>query len=86
MACISVRIPLEFGRRARDMDKTLVERHLRVCLRVDPGFETSVAIAPSEPLLAEASFLIMSNTAFDLPRDLLRELEFNLWSFPPSSS
>jgi len=77
MACISVRIPLEFNRRSRDMEKTLVERHLRVCLRVDPGFETSVTIAPSEPLLAEASSLITSNSAFNLPRNLLRELELH---------
>ena len=75
MACISVRIPLEFNVRSRDMEKTLVERHLRVCLRVDPGFETTVTIAPSEPLLAEASSFVMNNPAFDLPRCLLTELE-----------
>ena len=75
MACISVRMPLEFNLRSRDMEKTLVERHLRVCLCVDPGFETAVTIAPSEPLLAEASSLIMSNPAFNLPRCLLTELE-----------
>jgi hypothetical protein len=75
MACISVRIPLEFNLRSRDMEKTLVERHLRVCLHVDPGFETAVTIAPSEPLLAEASSLIMNNSTFDLPGCLLKELE-----------
>ena len=57
------------------MEQTLVERHLRVCLRVDPGFETAVTIAPSEPLLAEASSLIMSDPAFNLPRHLLKELK-----------
>jgi len=75
MACISVRMPLEFNLRSRDMEKTLVERHLRVCLHVDPQFETAITIAPSEPLLAEASSLIMSNPAFDLPSCLLKELE-----------
>ena len=75
MACISVRMPLEFNLRSRSMEKTLVEKHLRVCLHVDPGFETAVTIAPSEPLLAEASSLIMSDPAFDLPRHLLKELE-----------
>jgi len=75
MACISVRMPLEFNLRSRYMEKTLVERHLRVCLHVDPEFETAITIAPSEPLLAEASFLIMSNPAFNLPGCLLKELE-----------
>jgi hypothetical protein len=75
MACISVRMPLEFNLRSRSMEKTLVEKHLRVCLHVDPGFETAVTIAPSEPLLAEASSLIMSDPAFDLPHHLLKELE-----------
>ena len=78
MACISVRIPLEFSSTnlgSREMEKTLVEKHLRVCLRVDPGFETAVTIAPSEPLLAEASCLIMSHPTFDLPRCLLTQLE-----------
>jgi hypothetical protein len=75
MACISVRMPLEFNVHSRDMEKTLVERHLRVCLHVDPQFETAVTVAPSEPLLAEASSLIMSNPAFDLPCCLLEELK-----------
>lgn len=70
MACIAVRIPLEFSAmtlRSQQMEKTLVEKHLRVCLSVDPGFETAITIAPSEPLLAEASYLLMKNPAFDLP-------------------
>jgi len=46
-----------------------------VCLSVDPGFETAITIAPSEPLLAEASYLLMRSSAFDLPRSLLTELE-----------
>jgi len=78
MACVSVRIPLEFNPRtlrSQDLEKTLVEKHMRVCLSVDPGFETAVTIAPSEPLLAQASFLLMKSPAFDLPRSLLSELE-----------
>ena len=78
MACMSVRLPLEFnGRtlRAQDMERTLVEKHMRVCLSVDPGFETAITVAPSEPLLAEASYLLMRSPAFDLPRSLLTELE-----------
>ncbi|KAH9983775.1 hypothetical protein BJV77DRAFT_1041194 [Russula vinacea] len=58
LACMSVRIPLEFNARilsSKDRERTLVENHMRVCLRVDPGRETAYAIAPSEPILAEAS-------------------------------
>jgi hypothetical protein len=76
MACISVRIPLEFsGRDLRSIERTLVEKHLRVCLQVDPGFQTATTVAPSEPLLAEASYLLMSDPVFDLPGCLLSELE-----------
>ena len=62
MACMSVRIPLEFNMRtlhSHDMERTFVEKHMRVCLSVDPGFETALTIAPSEPVLAEASYLLM---------------------------
>jgi hypothetical protein len=78
MACMSVRIPLEFNARtlrSQEMERTLVEKHMRVCLSVDYGFETAVTVAPSEPVLAEASYLLMRSPAFDLPRFLLAELE-----------
>ena len=78
MACMSVRIPLEFNTRtlrSQEMEQTLVEKHMRVCLSVDPGFETAVTVAPSEPILAEASYLLMRSPEFDLPRSLLAELE-----------
>jgi hypothetical protein len=60
---------------SRTMEQILVEKHLRVCLQVNPGFETPITIAASEPLLAEASYFIMRETTFDLPRALLNELE-----------
>ena len=78
MALMSTRIPLEFnGRtlRSQDMERLLVEKHMRVCLNVDQGFETAVTIAPSEPILSEAAYHIMRSPAFDLPRSLLTELE-----------
>jgi hypothetical protein len=78
MACMSVRIPLEFNARtlrSQDMERTLVEKHMRVCLSVDAGFETAVTVAPSEPILAEASYLLMRSPVFDFPRCLLAELE-----------
>ena len=48
---------------------------MRVCLSVDPGFETAITIAPSEPLLVEAAYLLMCSSTFDLPCSLLTELE-----------
>jgi hypothetical protein len=35
----------------------------------------AITIALSEPLLVEASYLLMRSSAFDLPRSLLTELE-----------
>jgi hypothetical protein len=78
MACISICIPLDFSlghTHSREMEQTLVEKHLQVCLQVNPGFETPVTIMASKPLLAEASYIIMSKPAFDLPRALLNVLE-----------
>ena len=50
MACMSVRLPLEFNGkslRVQDIEKKLVEKHMCVCLSVDPGFETALMVAPS---------------------------------------
>lgn len=78
---MSVRIPLEFNTgntstlRSLDMEMMLVEKHMRLCLSVDSGFETAVTVAPSEPILAEASSILMQSPTFNLPRCLLAELE-----------
>jgi hypothetical protein len=75
MACMSVRLALEFNvktLRAQDIERKLVDR---VCLYLDPGFDTAITIVPSEPLLAEASYLLMRSPAFDLPHSLLTQLE-----------
>jgi hypothetical protein len=42
---------------------------------MDPEFETAITITPLEPLLAEASYLLMQSSAFDLLHSLLTELE-----------
>jgi hypothetical protein len=75
---MSVRLTLEFNGktlRAQDIERMLVEKHMCIWLSVDPGFETAITIAPSEPLLAEVSYLLMQSPAFDLPHSLLTELE-----------
>ena len=48
---------------------------MRLCLSVNPGFESAITIAPSEPILAEAAYQLMRNPAFDFPQCLLAELE-----------
>ena len=76
---MAVRLALEFNATtlvSQNRERTQVEKHMRVCLVMNPGFETAVTIAPSEPLLAEAAYLLMQDRkAFDLPRALLSELE-----------
>jgi len=41
------------------MERTQVERHMRMCIHATEGFRTMVTLSPSEPLLAEASATIM---------------------------
>jgi hypothetical protein len=76
---MAVRLALEFNATTlvlQNRERTQVEKHMRVCLVMNPGFETAVTIAPSEPLLAEAAYLLMQDRqVFDLPRALLGELE-----------
>ncbi|PVF97950.1 hypothetical protein CPB86DRAFT_815119 [Serendipita vermifera] len=42
-----------------DVAKALVERHMRVVMRMTTNLETIVTLAPSEPVLAEASIRLM---------------------------
>jgi hypothetical protein len=76
LAIISVRLPLEFNPRAlrsQDTERTLVEKHIHVCIGVDSAVESAVTIVPSEPILAEASYLVMKTDKFDLPHFLLAQ-------------
>jgi hypothetical protein len=76
---MAVRIALEFNATtlaSQIKERAQVEKHMRVCLLVNQGFETAVTVAASEPLLAEGAFLIMrQRAAFNLPMTLLKELE-----------
>ncbi|KAM6501250.1 hypothetical protein JOM56_004264, partial [Amanita muscaria] len=78
-ACMAVRLALEFNAttlESQNRERTQVEKHMRVCLVMNPGFETAVTIAPSEPLLAQAAYLLMRDReVFDLPRELREELQ-----------
>ncbi|KIL68319.1 hypothetical protein M378DRAFT_158863 [Amanita muscaria Koide BX008] len=79
LACMAVRLALEFNATtlaSQNRERTQVEKHMRVCLVMSPGFEAAVTVAPSEPILAEAAYLLMQDReAFDLPGVLLDELQ-----------
>lgn len=58
LACMAVRLALEFNAttlESQNRERTQVEKHMRVCLVMNPGFENAVTIAPSGPLLAQAA-------------------------------
>ncbi|KIL63609.1 hypothetical protein M378DRAFT_164281 [Amanita muscaria Koide BX008] len=79
LACMAVRLALEFNATtlaSQNRERTQVEKHMRVCLVMNPGNEAAVTIAPSEPILAEAAYLLMQDReAFDLPGVLFDELQ-----------
>lgn len=73
LACLSLRFPIEFYSTtyAAQVDaRKQVERHLRVCLNIDPNFENMTTVSPSEPVLSEAACFIMNKPSFDAPRAL----------------
>jgi hypothetical protein len=77
-ACMAVRLALEFDSstlESQQRERLQVAKHMRICIKVNDGFETIVSVAPSEPILAEGARLLMSNPKFDLPKSLLRELQ-----------
>ena len=64
LACLSMRLALEFNTdgAARDVTRTQVERHMRLCIAATAGFEKMITISGSEPLLAEAAYELMKGT------------------------
>jgi hypothetical protein len=64
LACLSVRFTLEFDLRdksGRELARTQIERHMRLCISATPGFETLFTTSGSEPYLAEAARKVMSD-------------------------
>ena len=62
LACLAVRLGLDFNATSwldRDAERTQVERHMRICLAATDGFRMMFTVSPSEPLLAEASWMVM---------------------------
>ena len=52
-------------------EKGQVHSHTRVVLKIGPSLETMVTMAPSEPVLSEATYFLMSTEpGFNTPRAL----------------
>ncbi|KAF8324798.1 hypothetical protein F5887DRAFT_1022029 [Amanita rubescens] len=67
LACLSQRLPIEFNSTtyiSQIAERRQVEGHMRVCLKIDAAFEGMVTVSPSEPLLSEAAYVIMSKESF----------------------
>lgn len=81
LACIAVRLGVDFRGRnweEQEPERAQVERHMRLCLTADSTFSTVVTIAPSEPLLAEAAFLLSTDKNIkktSLPNALLAHID-----------
>ncbi|KAL5512200.1 hypothetical protein ACEPAG_3485 [Sanghuangporus baumii] len=58
IACLCHRLPIEF-QSSSPFQYRFVENHMRICLRLDPEDQTMVSMSSSEPVLSEASFVVM---------------------------
>lgn len=80
LACLSQRIPIEFisthyvpsewRQKFVEEETRQVESHMRICLKIEREIETMTTVAASEPLLSEASFLLMQMKGFSAPNAL----------------
>ena len=73
LSCLSHRLPIQLQSTtytSLDQEQEQVEAHMRVCLQVLPGFEGMITTCPSEPILSEAAYDVMSNPNFGAPRAL----------------
>jgi hypothetical protein len=79
LACLAQRLAVEFNSTTHTgflQEQERVEGHMRVCLRVEDGFESTKTVSPSEPILAEAAAAFMSGDYdFDAPEALKSVLE-----------
>ncbi|KAI9436768.1 hypothetical protein BJY52DRAFT_1097803, partial [Lactarius psammicola] len=80
-AVLSQRLPLDVNSKAyvplpRDQmekEQEQISNHMRVCLSITDGIEAIRGIAASEPILAEAAVLLMTDRSFNLA-DALAEV------------
>ncbi|KAI0290147.1 hypothetical protein BC826DRAFT_1028338, partial [Russula brevipes] len=80
LACLAVRLGLDFKATPwvdKSAERSQVERHMRIYLAAMADFRTLVTTSPSEPLLAEASWMVMSQTLGpkEAPQALLKHID-----------
>ena len=86
LACLVLRLGVEFqgkGWEQQREERLQVDHHMRLCLAADPDLSTVVTIAPSEPILAEAAFLLSTDrglTKISPPDALLIHIRFSYLS------
>jgi len=67
LAWLSQRLPIQFNSTtyiSHTSEMEQVAEHLRVCLKVDATLESMETISPSEPLLSEATYIVMARKSF----------------------
>ena len=81
LSCLCQRIPIEFlsARYASQIskeEKDQVHSHMRVILKICNSFETMVSTSPSEPVLSEAAYAVMTTRSdFSAPQALQQILD-----------
>jgi hypothetical protein len=79
LACLSQRFPIEFNSTnyiEQSKERTQVEGHMRVCLKIDGAFQTMTTASSSEPILSEAAyFLMMRDQSFNAAKALKSVME-----------
>ncbi|KAI9567971.1 hypothetical protein HD554DRAFT_2328774 [Boletus coccyginus] len=65
LGCLAQRLPIEFlsssySSSLADSQSVQVQSHLRVVLRIADALETMITMTPSEPILSEAAYWLMS--------------------------
>ena len=78
LACLAQRVPIEFLSalylsQISDKEKEQVNSHMRVVLKIG-GLEAMVTMSPSEPVLSEAAYYIMSTSRNFNPAQALQKI------------
>ncbi|KAM6498654.1 hypothetical protein JOM56_006602 [Amanita muscaria] len=81
LACLSFRLPIQFNSMAytsRKDEETLVEGHMRICLKVDASREFMNTLSASEPFLSEAAYFVANRCSLEEGRKVALEAFKNL--------
>lgn len=76
LACLSFRLPIQFNSMAytsRKNEETLVEGHMRICLKVDASREFMNTLSASEPFLSEAAYFVVNRRSLEEGRKVTLE-------------